>query len=177
MNQQHNADSKDDLILQLWNECRSDSVGHAELTHIQQALSDTFGIVESPARIARVLADHQVRLRHPQVIGTDAKWREHRIEKGPDPGDLNFESVENALDSVKRLEILRARLLSEGDEASLQVIVEQVREVKIDLARRQTELAEELVQWLAIWLQTPEIFEDWLDLRQNSSEFRQRFYP
>jgi len=73
------------------------------------------------------------------------------------------------------LETLRKRFLSEGDESRLQIVVEQAVELKLELARKPTELASEIVQWLAIWLQNPEIFEDWSELRQNSLEFRERF--
>jgi len=142
---------------------------------IQQALLDSLGVVESLARIARTLADHQVRLRHPEVLAADAKWREHQINNRPDPGKFDFDTVENATKSMKHLEMLRKRFLSQGDEASLQIVVEQARELKLELSRKRTELAAELVQWLAIWLQNPELFEDWIDLRQNSPEFRQRF--
>jgi hypothetical protein len=65
--------------------------------------------------------------------------------------------------------------LSEGDEARWQIVVEHARDLKLELARKPTELAKEIVEWLAIWLQNPDIFEDWSDLRQNSPEFRKRF--
>ena len=142
---------------------------------IQKGLSDNLGVLESPARIARTLADHQVQLRHPEVLAADSKWREDQINERPDLRELNFETVENAMDSMKQLETLRKRFLSEGDAAGLQTVVEQGRELKLELARKRTELAKELVQWLAIWLQNPEIFEDWSDLRLNSPEFRRRF--
>jgi hypothetical protein len=167
--------TKEDLILTLWEECHSESAGEPELSHIQQTLSATLGVGESPARIARTLADHQVRLRHPEVLAADSKWREDQLKKEPDLGELNFEAIENAIKSMKRLETLRTRFSSEGNETDLQIVVEQARELKLEIARKHTDLARELDQWLTIWLQNPEIFEDWLDLRQNSPEFRQRF--
>ena len=36
---------------------------------------------------------------------------------------------------------------------------------------------EEIAQWFTIWLQTPELFFDWLALRKQSEDFRQRFEP
>lgn len=159
----------------LWEECDSESAGQAELIHIQQTLLATLGVVESPARIARTLADHQVPLRHPEVLAADARWRAEQISKRPDLREFDFETVEDAISSMKRLEALRRRFLEEGDETSLQIVVEQARELKLEFTGKRTELAEELVQWLAIWLQNPQIFEDWSDLRQNSPEFRQRF--
>ena len=174
-NNSNTLPAKEDLILMLWEECRSESAGESELIHIQQALLDNLGVVESPARIARTLADHHVPLRHPEVLAADSKWREDQINKAPDLLEFDFETLDNAMSSMKRLETLRVRFLSEGDEARWQIVVEHAREWKEQLARQPTEVANEMVQWLAIWLQNPDIFEDWSDLRQNSPEFRERF--
>jgi hypothetical protein len=35
--------------------------------------------------------------------------------------------------------------------------------------------AREIAQWLIVWMQEPNIFEDWLNLRQRSPEFIQKF--
>ena len=158
-----------------WEECHSESAGRTEVLRIQQKLLDALGVVESPARIARVLADHQVRLRHPEVLAADSKWRETQIIRWPEPREFDFETIENAVSSMKQLEALRNRFSAEGNDTALQIVVEHARELKLELARKRTEFANELAQWLTIWLQNPEIFMDWLELRQNSSEFRQRF--
>jgi hypothetical protein len=173
-NKQNKPGTNEDLILTLWRECRSESAGETELIHIQQTLNIP-GSAESPARIARVLADHQVRLRHPEVLAADAKWREKQIKQWPDLRELNFETMENGVRAMEQLEAMRSKFLSEENEIGLQIVVEQARELKLELARKHTELANEFVQWLGIWLQNPEIFPDWSDLRQKSHEFRQRF--
>ena len=33
---------------------------------------------------------------------------------------------------------------------------------------------EEIAQWFTIWLQTPDLFFDWLALRKQSEDFRKR---
>jgi hypothetical protein len=174
-NQENKRSSRENLILMLWENGNSESAGEAELVHIQQALLDNLGIGDSPARIARTLADNQVPLRHPEVLAADSNWREDQINQAPDLLEFDFETLDNAISSMKRLETLRVRFLSEGDEARWQIVVEHARELKVELTRKPTEVAQEIVQWLAIWLQNPEIFEDWSDLRQNSPEFRERF--
>jgi len=40
--------------------------------------------------------------------------------------------------------------------------------------RKRAEKAE-IAEWFAIWLQQPEIFDDWLALRQRSPDFTARF--
>jgi hypothetical protein len=33
----------------------------------------------------------------------------------------------------------------------------------------------EIANWFRIWLETPDAFFDWLDVRKQSSDFRRRF--
>ena len=33
----------------------------------------------------------------------------------------------------------------------------------------------EIAEWFSVWLKQPEIFSDWLELRQRSKDFRERF--
>jgi hypothetical protein len=174
-NQKNNRRNKEDLILELWEGCQSESAGESELVMIQKALTDDLRVLESPARIARTLADNHVQLRHPEVLAADSNWREDQINQAPDLLEFDFETLDNAITSMRRLEALRVRFLSEGDETRWQIVVEHARELKVELTRKPTEVAKEIVQWLAIWLQNPEIFEDWSDLRQNSPGFRERF--
>jgi hypothetical protein len=34
---------------------------------------------------------------------------------------------------------------------------------------------QEIAEWFTIWLQNPEVFENWIMLRQKSSDFIERF--
>jgi hypothetical protein len=36
---------------------------------------------------------------------------------------------------------------------------------------------EEIARWFQVWLETPDLFADWLALRKSSDEFRQTFAP
>jgi hypothetical protein len=47
------------------------------------------------------------------------------------------------------------------------------------LPTEERERAREISQWLTVWLQSPQLFADWLDLRLRSAEFRDKFpkYP
>ena len=47
------------------------------------------------------------------------------------------------------------------------------RNRKVD-ERKRAEKAE-MAEWFAVWLRQPEIFDDWLDLRRRSQDFRDRF--
>jgi hypothetical protein len=70
------------VIIAVWEELDCDSVGEAELHSIQQTLRTRLGegAVDSPAAIARVLAEEGATLRHPEVLTFDSRWREAEIE-------------------------------------------------------------------------------------------------
>src|SRR5438093_12917381 len=74
--------TKRELIVQAWDRLGRLSIGERELSAIQTMLRNQFGRggEESPAAIARVLADEGAELRHPEVIEFDARWREAKIE-------------------------------------------------------------------------------------------------
>src|SRR5713226_7754818 len=76
------ARTKRELIITAWDDLGRIRVGASELRKIQSSIHDQFGAgaVESPAAIARVLADAGAELRHPEVIEFDARWREAKIE-------------------------------------------------------------------------------------------------
>jgi len=54
---------------------------------------------------------------------------------------------------------------------------QSVRSLKaeLDSLSSRKELAAEVAQWLGVWLQNPQIFTEWLALRQNTPEFHERF--
>ena len=47
------------------------------------------------------------------------------------------------------------------------------RNQKVDAKKREEK--EEIAHWFAIWLETPEAFFDWLEVRKQSPEFREKF--
>jgi hypothetical protein len=169
--------TKKEVIENAWDELGTDSVGRNELELIQRALEQTLGraAVESPAQIARTLADLGVRLRHPEVLSADFAWREAQVEELFDRSDIDFGKIELAIGSMERIEMRRVRFLELGDDEGVESLKEYVRDVKAELVEKETEVAREVVQWLTIWLQNPEIFSDWLGLRQKSPEFIKKF--
>ena len=193
MGNQSEPCSKQEFIVAQWLRLGGKAIGRRELRRIQRALHEKFGEggVESPAKIARVLADEGAELRHPEVIEFDVKWREEKIEKETS----NLKGLERFRDEkpvrlheaeslIKKLEQMRQS--SERNENK--VNVQRLREIAIDvrqtaetlandstLTQRQRDEQAEIAQWLAVWLQTPNLFDDWLDLRRRSPDFRNKF--
>ena len=150
----------------------SDVVGIPELDLIQQTLSQRFNSETSPALIARVLADHGARLGHPEILQADTRWRERQHTFTAT--DLAFDSITAALAFIEKLN-------QAHDQPSLRQSVQQIKH-ELDLlatvpavpATRRA-VAREVAQWLTIWLQNPQIFPEWLDLRRSTNEFRELF--
>ena len=182
-----------ELIIEVWDRLGRTALGEDELREIQRSIRSKFGegADESPAAIARVLADEGAELRHPEVIEFDARWRQGKLEKD---GGL-FKGIEDFLAGkllrlkkaealIKKLEKLRERAEDSGDRIAARetrntaVSVRQVAELLAkDRKLNQPERAEqaEIAEWLKVWIQTPGLFADWLDLRRRSPEFQKKF--
>lgn len=170
--------TKYQIIVDIWERMEKEVVGARELELIQQALAVRFGAIVSLATIARTLADHGVRLGHPDVLRADVQWRARTSLFTPD--DLTFGSVDTATALIEKIEGLRQNF--ENDKPLLEHLRESVQQIKSELdvlaaSQRAGDkiLAQEVAQWLSVWLHTPQIFNEWLALRRNTPEFRQRF--
>lgn len=168
------------LIIDVWKPMDKEVVGAPELESIQETIVERFGTSVSPASIARALADHGVRLGHPEILQTDLRWRERNHLFTPQ--DLTFGSLYAANALIERIETLRREF--ENDAGMAERLRHEVRQFKTELdllAANETapnrELAQEVAQWLTIWLQTPQIFSEWLSLRRDTADFQARFTP
>lgn len=179
------ARTRRDLIIEVWEHLDCESVGAHELEKIQEALREKFGggALESPAAIARAVADEGAILRHPEVFDCDVKWRRRNMDPLGFQEILDFSSLSSAFQSIVKIEEKRLALQTDdtGGLTQLRSMVTSVRKDSLLRARSriidpgQREEAREVSQWLTIWLQAPELFSDWLDLRRRSPEFLQKF--
>ena len=85
------------------------------------------------------------------IHAIDRKFREFQAEG-------NGEGVFRCRELAKRGR-LRARLIAGNDL----------------VASERRALNEEIAFWFDLWLRTPELFEDWIELRKSSPDFRRRF--
>src|SRR6185369_4886948 len=163
---------RDEFIVEVWEQTGREVVGAGELSLIQDALVQRFGWVSSPASIARVLADHGARLGHPEILQADSRWREQQHLFTPD--DLAFDTIDAARAFIEKLQQL-------AQTQALRQSVQQIKQeldllVKVpNLAENRRAVASEAAQWLTVWLQNPQIFTEWLDLRRSTVEFQELF--
>lgn len=153
------------MIVEVWEQTGREVVGAGDLRLINDALLQRFGSGSSPASIARVLADHGARLGHPEILKADSRWRERQHLFTPE--DLEFDTINGANAFIEKLQQLE-------QTQSLRQSVQQIKQ-ELELLANRRAVAREAAQWLTVWLQNPQIFAGWLDLRRSTAEFQELF--
>ena len=180
--------TKRDLVIAVWEDLDCESVGAKELKEIQRAVGERFGpgAVESPAALARTLADEGARLRHPEVLEADAEWRTKNLLESAGKVEFKFSNLSEAAETLREFESSRRERVESGDQKGLREFRDVVIKHKQDrlliakssvLSKSQRAEAKEIADWLDVWLRTPELIADWLELRRSSPEFRRLFGP
>ncbi len=178
--------TKNDLIIEVWEKLDCESIGAVEIEAIETVVGDQFGqyAVDSPMRIARLLADEGADLRHSEIMELYIARVSNRPYEAAFRNVLNISGLKGALRSIRDLESLRRKYANQDDREGLRLVretgingklmaAETAERVRIDEVTRQ--INAEIVQWFTIWLQTPEVFDTWVDLRQRSQDFVDKF--
>ena len=174
--------SKKQMILELARGMRVPKFTPAEVEQIRRQLITQLGAAgkTSPDYIAGVLETAGLRV----VWSTQADTEGYYEEEFHDL--LRFGTLEEAEMCIIRLDELLRRFRAEHEKAAVERVFEVAR-----LGRRRAEMIsrnskvdpqkraekEEIMSWFQIWLETPDAFFDWLELRKQSPEFLQRFPP
>jgi hypothetical protein len=178
--------TKTDLMIEVWEALDCESVGARELLAIEAAVRGRFGAsaVDSPMKTARLLADEGAELRHAEIMRLDV---ERRLESPYDAmfrNILKFSDFRQTLISIRNLENLRRKFEAENDREGLRLVRETAlrgktraqmisKNEKVEPQNRAEKV--EIAEWFSIWLQSPEIFENWIALRQKSKDFKEKF--
>jgi hypothetical protein len=178
--------TKTDLIIEVWEKLDCESVGAREIEAIETAVEDRFGFgaVDSPMIIARLLADEGAELRHSEILELDVKRRLESPYDAMFRNILKFSDFKQTLISIRRLENLRKKFAAENDKEGLRMVRETAlkgknraqmisKNEKVDAKKRAEK--SEIAEWFTLWMQSPEIFESWVSLRQNSVDFKENF--
>ncbi len=178
--------TKNDLIIEVWEALDCENVGAKEIIAIEDAVRTRFGnsAVESPMRIARLLADEGAELRHAEILELDVERRQESPYQPMFRNILKFSDFKQTLTSIRNLENLRRKFQSENDKEGLRLVRETAlkgksraqmisKNEKVEEKKRAEKA--EIAEWFTIWLGSPEVFENWVQLRQKSKDFREKF--
>jgi len=97
---------------------------------------------------------------------------------------LHFKTLQDAQVSLTRLDELLRRFRAHGEKTAVERVLEIAR-----LGKRRAEMIshnrkveghkreakQEIAEWFRIWLETPDAFFDWLEVRKTSAEFQGKF--
>ena len=178
--------TKDELIIEVWEKLDCESIGAAEVEAIEIVVNEQYGkgAVDSPMRIARLLADEGADLRHAEIMSLYLARVSDRPYEAALRSVLDITDLRTALVSLRNLENLRRKYKSDGDREGLRLVRETAIGGK-DLARETAarervdpairRLNAEIAEWFTIWLQSPEVFENWVELRRRSPDFMAAF--
>ncbi len=97
---------------------------------------------------------------------------------------LHFKTLEDAEVSIMRLDELMRKFRAHEEHAAVERVLNVARlgkrraemiarNHKVELYKRAEK--EEIANWFRIWLETPDAFFDWIDVRKQSPEFRAKF--
>jgi hypothetical protein len=97
---------------------------------------------------------------------------------------LHFATLEDAEMCIVRLDELHRKFKEEEEPTAVERVLEVAR-----LGRRRAEMIarnhkvepekraekDEIMQWFKVWLETPDAFFDWLEVRKASPDYQRRF--
>jgi hypothetical protein len=97
---------------------------------------------------------------------------------------LHFKTLGDAEVSLMRLDELLRRFKAHGEKAAAERVLEVAR-----LGKRRAEMIsrnhkveaqkrmekEEISNWFRVWLENPDAFFDWLEVRKQAPDFREKF--
>jgi hypothetical protein len=154
----------------------------AEIEQIRRQLIAQMGAAgkTSPDYIVSVLQEAGMRVLWATRADAEGQYEEEFTDL------LHFSTLDEAEMCLVRLDELLRKFQAEAERAA----AERVREVA-RLGRRRAEMIarnhkvdarkraekEEIAHWFAIWLETPDAFFDWLEVRKQSPAFREQFPP
>jgi hypothetical protein len=172
--------TKKELILEIARELSVPRFTPAEVEQIRRQLVARLGAggKTSADYIAGVLKTAGMNIVWSTKADTQGQYEEEFQDL------LHFANLEDAEMCIMRLDELFRKFLEEEEPAAAERVLEVAR-----MGRRRAEMIarnhkvdpdkraekEEIMHWFKVWLETPDIFFDWLEARKASPDYQRRF--
>jgi hypothetical protein len=172
--------TKKEIILEIARELSVPRFTPAEVEQIRRQLVARLGASgkTSADYIAGVLETAGMRIVWSTKADTQGQYEEEFQDL------LHFANLEDAEMCIMRLDELYRKFKEEEEPAAVERVLEVAR-----MGRRRAEMIsrnhkvepekraekEEIMQWFKVWLETPDLFFDWVEARKASPEFQRRF--
>lgn len=171
---------KKEMILSVARELKKPVYTPAELEQVRRKLIAEWGEAgrTSTDYIADVLTEAKMRVALSVHVDPQGQYEEEFQDL------LHFATLDEAEMCLIRLDELLRKFETEGERGGEARVLEIARlgrrraemisrNHKVDAAKRKEK--EEVARWFAVWLEQPDAFFDWLEIRKQSTEFRERF--
>lgn len=172
--------TKKAAILLLAKEMGLEKATPAEVEQIRRQMAARMGAEGAAGAeyIASVLRD----------AGVKVLWSTHADEAAQHEEEfedlLHFATLNDAEMCIVRLDEMWRKFRSAGERAAAQRVLEVgrlgrrraemiARNAKVEARKRAQK--EEIAQWFRVWLETPDAFFDWLEVRKATEEFQRKF--
>jgi hypothetical protein len=172
--------SRRELVLDIYDREAMGEVTAREIAIINQALVEEFGEggAMDPGEITRILVDEDLPVRFEQVfrMSTRAEKYESVFKHLP-----RLDTLEQAAASIREIDTLYRKFQRRDDRTGMRFARQTAQRGKQEAEQDETQplrlRAEqsEIAQWFTVWLQTPDLFEQWLQLRQATADYRHKF--
>ena len=175
--------TKKEMVLEIYDREAMGEVSPHEIAIINQGLIEEFGEggAMTPAEIARILVDEDLPVRFDQVFRMTSLTEKYEFIF---EGLAINKSLREAEKSLRRIDELYHKFLRVGDRTGVRFARQTALRAKsnalalshspkLDQNKRAEQA--EFCRWLTIWLETPEIFPQWLELRKATAEFKEAF--
>jgi hypothetical protein len=172
--------TKKELILQAAREIGAQQFTPAEIDQLRRRLMAEYGEEGKTGNdyIADVLKNAGIKV----LLSLQEEAEDQYEEEFEDL--LHFKTLEDAEVSIMRLDELMRKFQAHGEHAAVERVLgiarlgkrraEMIsRNHKVEPHKREEKV--EIANWFRIWLETPDAFFDWLDVRKQSPDFRTRF--
>lgn len=175
--------TKREMVLDIYDREAMGEVTAREIALIQAGLISAFGEggAMSPAEIARVLIDEDLPVRLDQVFRMPHPFDEYEVIFS---GHASSSTLSRAEQSLQAIDGHYRKFLAAGDRTGVRYArqtAQRARQNALTLAQSpgrtpaERSVQSEIAQWFSVWLQTPDLFHAWLELRKRSPEFRSNF--
>jgi hypothetical protein len=175
--------SKKQIILEYCRAKALERIGAEEMRALQNELRDRLGsnLRTSPSYIASVLraagknVEYQDRFTAPSMEEPYASRLRNLLQ---------FHDFASAEASLRKLDEVYREYRQASDRVGIGLVRSLLQKGKLRagslaanprVSRDKRAEKQEIAAWFRIWLETPELFFDWLELRKASDEFRRLF--
>ncbi len=172
--------TKQEMVLEIYDREAMGEVTAREIAIINQALVEEYGEggAMQPAEIARILNEEELPVRFDQIFRMDSPTEKYESLFRELSGCGSLEEAETTL---WRLDELYRRFQQAGDKTGVRFARAAVMRLKQQAAalsaspklddQQRAEMGE-IAQWTSVWLQTPDIFAQWLELRKATAAYK-----